>query len=264
MSDRIHFFEIEDLPFCPSVIRDGITDILQYSINRGAYYSPIVPLLSGVLEKSGTTRIVDLCSGGGGPWPSLLPQLQEASDTSINVLLTDMYPNQKAFQRIRDNLGGSLDYENSCISALNVPEGIRGFRTIFTGFHHFQPDQARQILADAVSKGDGIGVFEFTHRSFRGLLTPLLAPLGTVLVAPVVKPFRWSRVVLTYILPVLPVCTLFDGIVSCLRTYSTEELQQLVDDLPRNNYIWYIGEKEGTPNAVTFLVGYQPVGGVEE
>ena len=136
---RIHFFEIEDLSFCPRVIRDGITDILQHSINMGKIYTPIVPLLLDALAKTQSNQIVDLCSGGGGPWPSLLPELKAKTATEINVRLTDKFPNAKAFDRTKQLLGGNIDCQSNSISAFDVPAEIQGFRTIFTGFHHFRP-----------------------------------------------------------------------------------------------------------------------------
>ncbi len=44
--------------------------------------------------------------------------------------------------------------------ALDVPESLRGMRTMFEGFHHFKPDHARKILADAVEKRTAIGLFD--------------------------------------------------------------------------------------------------------
>lgn len=258
---RIHFFEIEDLSFCPQVIRDGITDVLQHSINMGEIYSSIVPLLLDALAKTQSNKIVDLCSGGGGPWPSLLPELKAKSGKEISVLLTDKFPNAKAFGRTKRLLGSSIDCQSNSISAFDVPAEIQGFRTIFTGFHHFRPQDGRKIIEDAVRKNEGIGIFEFTARSPLPLLFVLvMSPIGALLLAPFVRPFRWSRVLLTYLIPILPLCTLFDGFVSCLRTYSEEELQALVNDLPANDYIWEIGKIDTRKvQPLTYLIGYPKI-----
>jgi len=258
---RIHFFEIEDLSFCPRVIRDSITDILQHSINMGEIYLPIVPLLLNALTKTHSNQIIDLCSGGGGPWLSLLPKIKAESSTEINVLLTDKFPNTKAFDNTKQLLGGNIGYENTSVSAFDVPTEMRGFRTIFTGFHHFRPQDGQKIIEDAIRKNEGIGIFEFTARSFLPMIFVLvMAPIGALLLAPLAKPFRWSRVLLTYVIPILPLCSLFDGFVSCLRTYSKEELQALVDRLPDNNYHWEIGEiKARKVQPLTYLIGYPKV-----
>jgi hypothetical protein len=72
---RLHLLEIEDQPWCPAVLHDAATDFLQFMIVRTDTCAPAVPLLRSALERAGTRQVVDLCSGGGGPWPELLPRL---------------------------------------------------------------------------------------------------------------------------------------------------------------------------------------------
>jgi hypothetical protein len=82
--------------------------------------------------------------------------------------------------------------------------------------------------------------------------------IGALLaVTPFIKPFRWSRLLLTYAVPVVPVCTLWDGIISCLRVYEPNELKALVATLPPNDYRWDCGRLPipRMPTALTFLIG---------
>jgi hypothetical protein len=85
----------------------------------------------------------------------------------------------------------------------------------------------------------------------------LLVPLMVLLVTPFIRPFRWSRLVWTYLIPVVPLVSLFDGLVSCLRTYSVQELRDLTEGLGANNYQWDIGELKSTvgPIPITYLIG---------
>ena len=57
-------------------------------------------------------------------------------------------------------------------------------------------------------------------------------------------------------LPLLPLIVLFDGIVSCLRTYSPDEL---VASLDAPSYTWEIGTESvrGAPVSLTYLIGYR-------
>jgi hypothetical protein len=81
-----------------------------------------------------------------------------------------------------------------------------------------------------------------------------------LLVTPFIRPFRWSRLFWTYLVPVVPLVSLFDGLVSCLRTYSIQELRELTEDLGANNYRWNVGELKGKgPIPITYLIGF-PVG----
>ncbi len=69
------------------------------------------------------------------------------------------------------------------------------------------------------------------------------------------RPWRWSRFLWTYLPPVLPLVGTFDGIVSCLRTYSKAELWELVRGL--DSYDWEIGDFRAgwSPVRGTYLIG---------
>src|ERR1035441_7785268 len=65
---RVHFIEFHDQPWFPSSLRDYVTDALQFGFNLFKVYAPIAPLLQSALDSTRSRSIVDLCSGGGGPW----------------------------------------------------------------------------------------------------------------------------------------------------------------------------------------------------
>jgi hypothetical protein len=76
-------------------------------------------------------------------------------------------------------------------------------------------------------------------------------------VTPFIRPFRWSRLLYTYLLPIVPLCTLWDGIVSCLRVYEPSELQGLISELPDSDYRWECGRLAvpKMPTGLTYLIG---------
>jgi hypothetical protein len=174
------------------------------------------------------------------------------------VCLTDRFPNLEAFARAHATSNGKLEYRRDSIDATDVPSELTGFRTLFSSFHHFTPEQARAALGDAVRQRQGIAVFEGTHRSTLAILSMLLVPLLVLVCTPFTRPFRWSRLLLTYGVPVIPFLALFDGVVSCLRTYSPSELKTLLRDLPDSSYHWEVGEvrRNRVSVPVTYLIGY--------
>ncbi len=178
----------------------------------------------------------------------------------IAIRLTDKYPNAEAFRQLEATAPTQLSFYAEPVDATSVPAELRGFRTLFSSFHHFAPEQARALLQDAVNKGEGIGIFEATHRSVPALIVMLLVPLMVLIFTPFIRPFRLSRLLWTYVIPAVPLFVLFDGIVSCLRTYTPTELRALVAGLSpaANEYCWEIGEEKpkrgGLP--VTYLIGY--------
>jgi hypothetical protein len=253
---RLHLFEIADQPWCPNALRHATTDLLELCFRTWNFYAPIVPRLAAAVDESREREIVDLCSGGGGPWMSLLPELGEASP--VRVVLTDKYPNAEGTVRVEEASSGRVRGDTRSIDAMAVPRDLRGFRTMFTSFHHFRPEAARAILADAVKSRVGIGVFEFTGRSPLRLAAVALTPFAVLYAVPFLRPLRWRTIVFTYLLPIIPVGVLFDGIVSCLRTYSPAELDKLVEPLRGTGYTWEVGEARGKRSRlpITYLLGY--------
>ena len=69
------------------------------------------------------------------------------------------------------------------------------------------------------------------------------------------RPFHWSRLLFTFIIPIIPFALLFDGFISCLRAYSQQELHALVEGLSTNTYQWQIGEDRSGLLPVTYLIG---------
>lgn len=256
---RLRPFEITDQDWCPGVIRNGITDAMQFVINCGNHYRRLVPRLRRALERTGTRRIVDLGSGGGGPWLRLHRLFEEKEDFPVEVVLTDKYPNQDALSRLQIASGNKIRFHPDPVDATRMPPELNGFRTLFASFHHFPPEQARAILADAVRNRQGIGAFEFTRRSPLALFLVLFAPVLLWVVTPLIRPFKWSRLLFTYVIPLIPLVGLLDGIASCLRVYSPKELRQLADGLPDCGYTWDIGYESALPFSpvpITYLVGY--------
>jgi hypothetical protein len=248
--------ELHDQEWFPKILRDYVTDALQFILNLIRVYGHIVPRLNKAIQAAGTARVVDLCSGGGGPWLWLHKSLQNTIGLPITVCMTDKYPNIRAFEGLRRQTQDQVTFYPEAVNAANLPTELSGFRTIFTSFHHLQPQEALAILQNAVNARQGIGVFEAARRQPITVLSTILMFVGGLLTAPFIRPFRLSRLCWTYLIPVIPFVLFFDGVISCLRSYSKDELTELVLKVKCEDYVWEIGEEPGGLAPVTFLIGY--------
>ena len=250
---RLHLFELEDLSWFPAVIRDLATDYLHFMETRFALHQPVVPLLRRALEESRTYVVIDLCSGAGGPVAALSDALQ-ASDARLRFRLTDKYPNLDAFSRLAAR-HPSISYVAESVDATQVPCELTGFRAIFNAFHHFDPQTARAVLQSAMAARQPIGIFEIPERTLATMIPLLLTPLFVWIATPAIRPFRWHRLLWTYLLPLVPLTCWWDGIVSQWRAYTVEELRQLTTGL--HAYKWEAGQVPigSTPGNLTYLLG---------
>ncbi len=255
---RWHLFEFEDLSWFPKQIRDYMTDFLEFTIRTLRVYDPALPILQRVMHHMQTAHILDLCSGGGGPWAYLQQRLRQRQ-VIWQVTLSDRFPNHTAFARLAQQAPG-LDYVAEAVDATQPPPHPAGVRTIFTGLHHLPPAVVRGILQDAVRHQNAVCFFEFTERRLDLiLLTPVAVALINLVGAPWLRPFRLSRLLLTYVIPIVPLAAMWDGLVSQLRSYAPAELHALVAAVDAPDYTWEIGRANtwlGPLVRVTYLVGY--------
>lgn len=206
-------------------------------------YQPIAHLLRKRLEECGSGRVVDLCSGAGGPWPSLVRHFKMQGGTPPEVLLTDKYPDTTKLHDLEPLTANHIHFLKRSIDATQIPGSLRGFRTLFSSFHHLNPDEARRLLQDTVDARQGIGIFEASARHMFTFLSVLFVPVAAWLFLPFRRPFRWSRLLWTYFIPVIPFVLFFDGLVSCLRSYSLGELREMTRGVAASGYRWEIGEQ---------------------
>lgn len=251
---RIHLFEFEDLGWFPSALRNYGTDFLQFLSNKTKLFKPAIPLLEEALEKAGTTQIIDLGSGGGGGLLWLNSQLVEGMP-ELKVTLTDYYPNIPAFKRTKAE-ATNIDYVENSVDARDVPKNLVGLRTQFLSLHHFRPADAQLILQNAVDAKSPIAIFEGQERSVPSILAMVFSPLSVLFTTPFIKPFSLGRLIFTYLIPIVPLFVMWDGIVSSLRTYSVKEMEALVEKLNnKDSFEWKIGKAKNGPAVVLYLIG---------
>jgi hypothetical protein len=257
---RFHLFELEDQAWFPRVIRDAGTAFLRTAVEITGQSRLLLPPLAAALYETGERRIVDLCSGGGGPLPSLVELLAE-DGIQVHAKLTDLFPNQGALELASADSRGRIEFVPTPVDASQIPSDLPGFRTLFNALHHFPPSEARAILSDAMESQQPIGAFELVARHPIQLIGMLFAPLAALVLVPRLRPFNWLWVPFTYVIPLIPLLIFWDGLVSCLRAYSTTELEALVEGLDKDGYRWEIGEiqLEPTPARVAYVIGLPPL-----
>lgn len=252
---RRNLAEIEDWPQLPAWLRDAITGYLRAAISLSNPYAAVVPILAELVRESGRNQIVDLASGGGGPWPGLVEKLKSLLGQRPRVILTDIQPNLSAAAELEDLPG--VTYRRDPVSALEIPPDLEGVRTIFTGLHHFDEAGVRSILRAAQETRVPFLAAEATHRSWRGILTTLFVPLLVLFLMPRVRPRRLLPLVLTYLPPIMPLLIWWDGFASTMRTYRADELRSFILDIQDPGYSWRVEELSipGAPIPVTIIVG---------
>ncbi len=229
---RLHLFEFNDQAWLPEVLREGMIESLSRALRLGRVYDRIP--FAAFARRLGADRALDLCSGAGEPAAIL------GRGTGVRFTLSDLFPNVAAFEALAARAG--VDFVAEPVDATAVPDRLdHPIRTVVSAFHHFRPGLARGILAAAVRDGKAVFIVEGFPRSLLryAAILPALFAGGTV------NPFlaergRLAKFLLTFVVPLIPVLGMFDGLVSALRIHSRAELEAMVADLP-GDYVWEYG-----------------------
>jgi hypothetical protein len=199
-------FELEDQSWFPEYLRRMQTEYIGWLVEVLGVYAPLATELGAALSLSGGTTVVDLCSGNGGPIRTLA---RSSALAGVRFILTDAFPSPAGTG------APNIAWEPAPVDALseNVPPG---FRSCFNAYHHFSEQEKVDLLR--IHGRQGLLVAEILRPTPVCFLQVLLTTtVLQVLLCPFVKPFRWDRLLFTWLLPVNLLTVTWDGLVSVFR-----------------------------------------------
>ncbi|CCU74389.1 unnamed protein product [Blumeria hordei] len=257
LSQRIHFFEINDEAWFPQFLREHVQSCLNrfwiFKVPLLQSSSPAQLVASTLHRVVGADirnyTIVDFCAGAGGPTPVIEHDLNQKLDSApreshsndrdskggqdVQFVLTDLHPHIQAWTKIAKR-SKNITFISEPVDATNAPATLTGtqgkkvFRMYNLGFHHFDDGLASQILRNTLENSDGFGIFELQDRTFSSMV--MMMGLGLLLF--LITPFYFwrspSHLLFTYIIPIIPFVVVFDGYISALRTRTPEEVETLL------------------------------------
>lgn len=232
-------------------------------------------------------RILDLCSGAGGPSFMAAKTLSEnlpsvkakreavrknpgsaesalppsAMVPHVHLTVSDLFPHPDHWTRrctFQSHL--RVDFQNRSVDATNVDPSVapHSVWTINAAFHHFDSPLAEKILRSAIENEnscDGILITEISeHR-----LLPMLFICPILFVLTWLLPFYvipWKEIPKHFFLylqilavePFLSFTAIWDTIVSCMRTMMSHELLALAKKVDVENKMeWHAAARDYIP-----------------
>lgn len=241
---RRQLLETTDAHWMPATLRDSITEVLSLALRWGRYFHGVAPTFVRFLQQSRAEQILDCASGAGDPITILVDAAVEAGLPRPDVLLTDLFPNIAAMQRVTARHATGVSYLAEPLDATRVPRELwRPARTYINCLHHFPPSAVGAVLADCARSGAALFVLEaFPRDLIRGV--PILPSGAAALLAnPLLcSQRRPQKALLTYLLPLIPLLGMWDLTVSVGRIHKPEELMALADEAGVAGYGWEYGE----------------------
>ena len=238
---RFHLFEFEDMCWFPSSFRNYVTDFLRLMAEKFGMFDPVVPHLIDLANKNNHSMIIDMATGAGGQWRTLIPKIVEQNE-EIKLTLTDKFPNGDALKDIKELYPDIVTIEERSIDVIDVPPNLHGVRTMFLSIHHFRPKEVKAIFENVINSGSPIAIFEAQRRDAEHIVRFALSPIAVLLMTPFIRPFSIYRLVFTYLIPLIPLIVFWDGVVSVLRTYNNKELEEIAESVDIGDKFEWVSE----------------------
>ena len=240
---RIHSFEFNDSAATPLAIKESIVETLSRGLEWGGILTSVAKPFAAFTKAAKVHEVLDLCSGAGRPVRILARAMRESGGTVPRFLLTDMMPHPDAWNALQLEMPEAIAFVPTAVDATAVGAELsaRRARLIINALHHFPPETASALLADAVRNKAPIFIAECFERGYRNFL-PLVPPLFLAHLAnPLLAPrHKLSKALLTWLTPVIAIAGLWDGFVSSMRVYSEAELRGMVAGFG-TDYEWTYG-----------------------
>jgi len=242
--------ELEDFPWFPQWMRTHQMEFLRFMADRFSLYSPVLPGLKRLLSINQHAPWYDACSGQGGP----VSWLHQHLDYKGKVYLTDLYPQQV------NGLPENLIFQQEPVRLPQNLPGKSGLISFFNSFHHFSNAEQKIMLQKAAAVKRPVLIAEIVQPTALSALSVLISTtIGQLLFAPFIRPFRWERLLFTYLLPVHLLTTLYDGLISVARSGDQKYFMALASDLSIPGYSFHFEKKSGSFAMVYIFTG-EPVG----
>jgi len=223
---RKQITQITNTSWCPRLIKRLTADFLSWFVLMVNATKPFIPVIEEIVAKTEIDNIINI---------------------EFNV--------GAGIDTVKPFLGNDISIKSIPISMFNTDE--KGVYLFVNSFHQLNVTQAKEILDRIVSSKNPIVIVEGNNDSLWQVVgMTIFLPLTILLTTPFVKPFSVSRLVFTYLIPVLPIVIVIDGCLALLKLYSPTDLLELTTSLNVRNYEWQAGKNDnGRGGKIMYLTG---------
>lgn len=220
--------QITNASWFPDFLRRCVYEFMTWFVNKVNAAQPFMPVIEEGLQHADKIVVIDKKCGAGF----------ETVDRLIDDKIERVFVNAENFTASEEGLYLSVN-----------------------SFHQFSVDEAKDILKQISQNKQPVVIVEGNNDSLWQVFgMTVIVPLTVLLTAPFVKPFRFERIIFTYLIPVLPLVTFFDGFMALFKLYAPKDLEELTASIKTDGYYWRYGKLDnGRGGKIIYLIGY-PVG----
>jgi hypothetical protein len=213
--------------WCPRQIKKLCSEFVSWFVVKVNAAKPFIPVIENALTESKKNNIINL---------------------ELNI--------GAGIETVRPFLNRHLIITSTTLSEINTQQQS-GMYLFVNSFHQLPAITAKKTLEEIAKSRNPVVVVEGNNDSLWQLIgMTIFVPFTVILSAPFVKPFRWSRILFTYIIPVLPFIISIDGCIALLKLYNPKDLNKLTSSIKVSGYKWTAGKKDnGRGGKIIYLTG---------
>lgn len=211
----------------PAHLKQLMFEFMSWFVHKVNAAKPFLPILEQGLQHTPSQQMIHIDRKMGAGIETVVPHLPDSVSVQ-NIPLAEMRTDEK------------------------------GLYTMVNAFHQFRPDEARNFLSQIAESRNPVAILEGNNDSLWQVVgMTIFVPLTILLTAPFVRPFRSTRLLFTYLIPILPLATFLDGFLALFKLYAPGDLDQLVSTIQVPNYRWESGKRDnGRGGKIMYLLGY--------
>lgn len=221
--------ELEDFDWFPTILRKYQMEFIGMIASKFGFYKKVAQMIKSDIREQKINKILDLCSGSGLPAMYIHKAMKEPN---LMTTLSDKYP-----QQIQITEGVSYVVKPFDVFEIQMESDV--YYTMYNAFHHFEKKDQQSIIQNALNNGANLKIVEIVQPTFLNLLSVTLAStLGVLLMCPLIRPFEWRRILLTYIIPINVLTVMIDGYITILKSRSAHQYKVFLEsEFPNDNRI---------------------------
>lgn len=224
---RKQIFQFSSQSWYPEFMKRLMYEFMTWFVNLVHAAKPFMPVIEEGLNHSDTNHIVHL-------------------DGKIGAEIETVQPYLKS----------GITLESQDVHAFRTES--KGLYLSVNSFHQLPEKKAVHVLQKVVNARQPVVIVEGNNDSLWQVVGMFFfVPLSVILFAPFVRPFRWERLVFTYLIPILPIMTSIDGFLALFKLYNPNDLIELTKQVDAPDYYWRAAKDDNNRGGkIMYLIGY--------
>lgn len=219
----MHLFEFEDHRNTPTLFRKMLLEILELCNSTfRPYYKRVCGRIIEDAKIIGFSRVIEL-GAGTAPLSRALAESGEAH--GLSVVPCDLMPDVQLYSQLAQEFPGQV---HPILEPVDITKEVDWGDTtavvLCAALHHVPAGDRPRILRALTRSSKRVMIFEPVRNNPVSILlaTTSLVPAMLLPLFFLSKPGFFSRALWCWLVPIVPLMFVWDGVVGCLRQWSTK------------------------------------------